>query len=39
MQWVPIFTNPSGFGTTVILDTNAGNYPERFYRAVTPAGP
>jgi hypothetical protein len=38
-QWVPIFTNPPGFGTVNILDTNAGIYQERFYRAVTPSGP
>jgi len=38
-QWVPIFTNPSGFGTVEIIDTNASNYPQRFYRAITPSGP
>jgi hypothetical protein len=35
-QWVPILTNPSAFGSTTNLDANAGNFPERFYRAITP---
>jgi arabinogalactan endo-1,4-beta-galactosidase len=36
VNWVPIFTNPSGFGGFGLTDTNAGSYPQRFYRAVTP---
>jgi arabinogalactan endo-1,4-beta-galactosidase len=39
IQWVPIYTNPSGFGTVSVFDTNAGSYSQRFYRAVTPSGP
>jgi hypothetical protein len=39
VQWVAIYTNPSGFGTVNFFDTNAGNYPQRFYRALTPSGP
>ncbi len=35
-QWVPIYTNPSGFGTASFTDSNAGSYPHRFYRAATP---
>jgi arabinogalactan endo-1,4-beta-galactosidase len=38
-QWVPIYTNPSGFGSFGIVDSNAVLYPQRFYRAVTPGGP
>lgn len=36
IQWTPILTNPPGFGMAQIIDTNAGSYPQRFYRAVTP---
>jgi hypothetical protein len=36
MQWIPIYTNPSGFGTASFTDSNAGAYPWRFYRATTP---
>ena len=36
IQWVPIFTNPSAFGTATIIDPSAGNFPGRFYRAKTP---
>ena len=36
VQWVPICTNPSGFGTLSLIDTNSSNYPQRFYRAITP---
>ena len=39
VQWMPIYTNPSGFGTVNIFDTNASHYPQRFYRAITPSGP
>ena len=39
VQWMPIYTNPSGFGTVNIFDTNASNYPRRFYRAITPSRP
>ena len=31
--WIPLFTNPSPF---IVTDPNASNYPQRFYRAVTP---
>jgi arabinogalactan endo-1,4-beta-galactosidase len=36
IQWLPIFTNPSAFGTATILDSNASNFPQRFYRALAP---
>jgi hypothetical protein len=36
LQWVPIFTNPSSFGTATFIDSNASNFPERFYRTKTP---
>jgi arabinogalactan endo-1,4-beta-galactosidase len=36
LQWVPIFTNPSAFGTITLVDTNAGHFPQRYYRAITP---
>jgi hypothetical protein len=36
LQWVPIYTNPSGYDTATIIDSNAGSYPRRFYRATTP---
>jgi arabinogalactan endo-1,4-beta-galactosidase len=36
MQWMPIFTNPSAFGTATIIDSNAGSFPQRFYRAIAP---
>jgi arabinogalactan endo-1,4-beta-galactosidase len=39
VQWTPILTNPSAFGMAQIIDSNAGSYPQRFYRAVTPSGP
>jgi len=35
-QWVPICTNPSGYGVSAIIDSNAASYPQRFYRATTP---
>ena len=35
-QWLPIYTNPSGYGTAFITDSNAGSFPRRFYRATTP---
>jgi hypothetical protein len=35
-QWTPIFTNPSAFGNLLYIDSNAGSYPHRFYRATTP---
>lgn len=35
-QWLPIYTNPSGFGTATFTDSNAGAFPHRFYRATTP---
>ena len=30
-DWLPLLTNPSPF---IFVDTNASNYPQRFYRAV-----
>jgi hypothetical protein len=36
LQWVPIYTNPSGYGTASFTDSNAGAFPRRFYRATTP---
>jgi hypothetical protein len=36
LQWVPIYTNPSGYGTVSFTDSNAGSLPWRFYRAATP---
>jgi hypothetical protein len=36
LQWAPVFTNPSGFGTFTYTDSVAGTFPRRFYRAVTP---
>jgi hypothetical protein len=36
LQWVPLFTNPSGFGTLMLTDTAAGTFPHRYYRATTP---
>jgi hypothetical protein len=35
-QWTPVYTNPPGFGTIQFVDTNAENYPYRFYRASAP---
>jgi hypothetical protein len=35
-QWVPIFTNPSGFGGFSVTDSAASAFPRRFYRATTP---
>jgi hypothetical protein len=36
IQWTPIYTNPSSFGTIQFVETNAENYPYRFYRASVP---
>jgi hypothetical protein len=36
LQWIPIFTNPSGFGTFTVTDTAAGSFLSRYYRATTP---
>jgi hypothetical protein len=38
-DWTPIYTNPPGFGQFLFIDTNAGNLPAGFYRAVTPGAP
>jgi hypothetical protein len=35
-QWVPVFTNPSGFGSFTFTDAIANMFPNRFYRATTP---
>ena len=39
VQWVPFFTNPTAFGAVTIVDSNASNFPWRYYRAVTPSTP
>jgi hypothetical protein len=36
VQWVPITSFFSSSDTTVFTDTNAAQYPQRFYRAVLP---
>lgn len=36
VNWLPIFTNLSGYGQFQFTDTNAGNNPLNFYRAITP---
>ncbi len=36
LQWVSIYTNPSGYGTASFTDSNAFAFPHRFYRATTP---
>ena len=36
VNWQPIFTNLPGYGQFQFTDTNAGNLPLNFYRAVTP---
>ena len=38
-DWLPIFTNPPGFGQIQFIDSGAGNYSRRFYRATTPSPP
>ena len=35
-QWVPIFTNPSGFGSFNFTDATVSQFPHRYYRATTP---
>jgi hypothetical protein len=35
-QWTPIYTNPAAFGAAPFIDSAAGNYPFRYYRAATP---
>jgi len=35
-QWVPIFTNPAGFGPFSFTDVTANQFPHRFYRATSP---
>lgn len=35
-QWVPVFTNPSGFGSFTFTDAIANIFSHRFYRATTP---
>jgi uncharacterized repeat protein (TIGR03803 family) len=35
IQWAPILTNSSGFGAMRFIDTDAGAYTNRFYRART----
>jgi hypothetical protein len=36
IQWTPVFTNPSGFGSFNYTDVNARVYPHRFYQATAP---
>ncbi|HEV7927968.1 MAG TPA: choice-of-anchor tandem repeat GloVer-containing protein [Verrucomicrobiae bacterium] len=36
VQWTPIYTNASGFGAAPFIDSTAGNYAVRFYRATAP---
>ncbi len=36
VQWTPIYTNASGFGAAPFIDSAAGNFPVRFYRATMP---
>jgi len=36
MQWTPVFTNPSAFGSFNYTDVNVRVFPHRFYRATTP---
>jgi hypothetical protein len=36
IQWTPIYTNPAGFGAAQFIDSTAGNYPFRYYRATAP---
>jgi hypothetical protein len=36
IQWTPVFTNPSGFGSFNYTDVNARVYPHRFYQAAAP---
>jgi hypothetical protein len=36
LHWVPVFTNPAGFGTFIYTDSAAGTFGRRFYRAATP---
>jgi uncharacterized repeat protein (TIGR03803 family) len=36
LQWTPIYTNPSGFGGAYFTDPATGNFPVRYYRAITP---
>jgi uncharacterized repeat protein (TIGR03803 family) len=35
IEWTPIYTNASGFGAAPFIDSAAGNFPVRFYRATT----
>jgi arabinogalactan endo-1,4-beta-galactosidase len=36
LQWVPILTNPPAFGEAVLIDSNSGSFPLRFYRVMAP---
>lgn len=38
-DWSPILTNPPGFGQIQMIDSGAGAYSRRFYRATTPSAP
>jgi hypothetical protein len=38
LQWIPVFTNPPGFGTIQLVDPAATNYQNRYYRVST-SGP
>ena len=39
VNWLPIYTNQSGYGQFQFTDTNAANGTLNFYRAVTPPAP
>jgi hypothetical protein len=39
LQWTPVFTNPSTFGTIQVVDPYASNYSQRYYRASAPSFP
>jgi uncharacterized repeat protein (TIGR03803 family) len=36
VNWTPLYTNPPSFGALQFVDPNAGNFPNRFYRAILP---
>jgi hypothetical protein len=36
IYWVPVYTNTPAFGTSQFIDSDASNYPTRFYRAFSP---
>jgi uncharacterized repeat protein (TIGR03803 family) len=36
LNWTPVYTNLSGFGDAPLIDSAAGSFPVRFYRARSP---